>query len=176
MVDCSGAFFCFKRRVASFFGVARAVVAASGPLGGGSSEFTRFAARRGSCCENGLEFGQIDDNRCLQLPFSGLRPILLRKENQRNPVNWGNRKLSLVILPPAIANSSNRSRKPPIIVDLPEFDPVFSTSRVEIRLPWRFWSGVVSHSDAAARFAGSTEARSGALRRIWASRPAGGDA
>ena len=64
--------------------------------------------------------------------------------------------------------------QPPIIVDLPEFDPVFSTSRVEIRLPWRFWSGVVSHSDAAARFAGSTEARSGALRRILALRPAGG--
>ena len=62
--------------------------------------------------------------------------------------------------------SPERALQPPIIVDLPEFDPVFSTSRVEIRLSWRFWSGVVSHLGAVARFAGGTEARSGALRRI----------
>lgn len=39
--------------------------------------------------------------------------------------------------------------EPLSIVDLPEFDPVFSTSRVEIRLSRRFWSGAASHSGAA---------------------------
>ena len=60
------------------------------------------------------------------------QPIPLRAENQYNPVNWENVKLLLAALPPAVANGSNRSRKPLPIVDLPEFKVVFTTTARQI--------------------------------------------
>ena len=93
------------------------------------------------CCENGHEFGQIDDrewfsrairavdegrrkNRWQRLYISPVHRVALfssRSGIGRRSTEWG-----LKLLP---------------IVDLPEFDPVFPTSRVEIRLLRRFLSG-----------------------------------
>ena len=53
-----------RQRLAQQRGFTKGAIAVtSGPLGRGSSEFTRFAARRGGCYEIDLEFGQIDDIR-----------------------------------------------------------------------------------------------------------------
>ncbi len=147
LIDCSGAFFCFKCRVAS----ARVVVAKT-LLNSGKS--TIIGGLRVRFEPLGMTDG--DDTGTV---FSFPQVTRLLWFSLRDSIGWESPEWAL---------------QPPIIVDLPEFDPVFSTSRVEIRLSWQFWGGVVSHSGAAARFAGSTEARSGALRRIWASRPAGG--
>ena len=55
LIDCGGAIFCFKCCVASFFGVARAVVAKA-PLFGGWS--LGLADRAGSGCHDGWFIGQ----------------------------------------------------------------------------------------------------------------------
>ena len=128
------------------------VVVAKTPLNSG--KLTIFGGLR-------VQFGPLGmtDGDDTGTVFSFPRVTRLPWFSLRNGIGWESPEWAL---------------QPPIIVDLPESDPVFSTSRVEIRLSWLFWSGVVSHLSAAACFAGSTETRSGALRRIWALRPAGG--
>ena len=56
------------------------------------------------------------------------QPTLSRKENQSNLVTWGNEKTVPVSSPSVIPNGPNRTRRPPIIVDLPEFRSVFATT------------------------------------------------
>ena len=65
------------------------------------------------------------------------------EERQYKPVNWENAKLLLAILSPSIANGSNRSRKPPSIVDLPEFKAVLATTACQT--PQREGCGTQSH-------------------------------
>lgn len=103
-------------------GIWRAVVAKTAlnsgksTIGGDFRErFEPLATAGGRAASNSFTFSQ----------FTGLYWF-----SARSGIGWGSVDRELELLP---------------IVDLPEFDPVFPTSRVEIRLSWRFWSGVVSH-------------------------------
>ena len=59
---------------------------------------------------------------------SDSQPMPSRKENQSNLVTWGNEKTVPVSSPSVIPNGPNRTRRPPNIVDLPEFRVVFATT------------------------------------------------
>ena len=56
------------------------------------------------------------------------QPMPSRRENLSNLVTWGNEKTVPVSSPSVIPNGPNRTRRPPIIVDLPEFRSVFATT------------------------------------------------
>ncbi len=56
------------------------------------------------------------------------QPMPSRKENQSNLVTWGNKKTVPVSSPSVIPNGPNRTRRPPNIVDLPEFKVDFATT------------------------------------------------
>ena len=128
MIDCNDVFFCFKCRVAFlFWGAARAVVAKT-PLNSGKS--TIFGDLRVRFGPLGMTDG--DDTGTV---FSFPQVTRLLWFSLRDRIGWESPEWAL---------------QPPIIVDSPEFDPVFSTSRVEsvcrggfgavlyrIRMRWR---------------------------------------
>ena len=104
LIDCGGAFFCFKCRVAS----ARAVVAKT-LLNSGKS--TIIGGLR-------VRFGPLGmtDGDATGTVFSFPQVTRLLWFFLRDSIGWESPEWAL---------------QPPIIVDSPEFDPVFSTIRVE---------------------------------------------
>ena len=56
------------------------------------------------------------------------QPMPSRRENQSNLVTWGNEKTVPASSPSVIPNGPNRTRRPPIIVNLPELKVDFATT------------------------------------------------
>ena len=86
-----------------------------------------------------------------------------RKENQSNLVTWGNEKTMPVSSPSVIPNGPNRTRRPPIIVDLPEFKVDFVTTTPAGRKPCKFrrtpaqWTARYSNRPPSPPFAASAQ-------------------